>query len=195
MIVTGCKTYLQTELHWITACERLVLPCKYRICSGHAWMWQHLQVSLSLNNLAALHHKMGRYSTAEEHYRKALAIRESTLGPFHLQVVLHKWSQASCSPAEWGSSRLCFYLVDCHQINENQSLVSAQMNPNQSLRFWPVVDRPCSRSQLSLFFWEFSEISLNNCCGASVCWFLFYDSGLSLSPKRTQSKSCSIYTT
>lgn len=45
-----------------------------------------MQVSLSLNNLAALQRKMGKFAQAEDLYRKALHIREDTLGQANPQV-------------------------------------------------------------------------------------------------------------
>lgn len=45
------------------------------------------QVSLSMNNLAALFRKMGKHLEAEELYRKALIIREDALGQDNPQVL------------------------------------------------------------------------------------------------------------
>lgn len=50
------------------------------------------QVSLSLNNLAALLRKMEKLPQAEELYRKALAIREDTLGQENPQVCILVWT-------------------------------------------------------------------------------------------------------
>ncbi len=41
---------------------------------------------LSLNNLADLYQKQGRYADAEPLYKRALAIREKALGPNHPDV-------------------------------------------------------------------------------------------------------------
>ena len=46
----------------------------------------YCQVSLSLNNLAALLRKMEMYTDAEELYRKALVMREDALGQVNPQV-------------------------------------------------------------------------------------------------------------
>ena len=41
---------------------------------------------MSLNNLAGLYYTQGRYAEAEPLYKRALAIREKTLGPDHPDV-------------------------------------------------------------------------------------------------------------
>jgi CHAT domain-containing protein/tetratricopeptide (TPR) repeat protein len=46
----------------------------------------HLDVALSLNNLAGLYDNQGRYAEAEPLYKRSLAIREKALGPDHLDV-------------------------------------------------------------------------------------------------------------
>ena len=44
---------------------------------------QHPDTALSLNNLAVLYRKQGKYEQAEPLYVRALAIREQQLGPLH----------------------------------------------------------------------------------------------------------------
>lgn len=49
---------------------------------------KHLKVASSLNNLAWLYDKKGRYSEAEPLYKRSLAIKEEVLGPEHTDVAL-----------------------------------------------------------------------------------------------------------
>ena len=46
----------------------------------------HPDVAFSLNNLAFLYSKQGRYADAEPLFKRALAIREKALGPNHPDV-------------------------------------------------------------------------------------------------------------
>ncbi len=46
----------------------------------------HPEVAASLNNLAGLYYKQGKYAKAEPLQKRALAIREKALGPEHPQV-------------------------------------------------------------------------------------------------------------
>jgi len=47
---------------------------------------EHLDVALTLNNLAGLYQTLGDYAKAEATYKRSLAIREKVLGPEHLYV-------------------------------------------------------------------------------------------------------------
>jgi CHAT domain-containing protein/Tfp pilus assembly protein PilF len=49
---------------------------------------EHLDVALSLNNLASLYATLGRYAEALPLQQRALAIREKRLGPEHLETAL-----------------------------------------------------------------------------------------------------------
>ena len=49
----------------------------------------HPDVALSLNNLACLYGKQGRYSDAEPLYKRSLAIGDEVLGPDHPVVALY----------------------------------------------------------------------------------------------------------
>lgn len=49
---------------------------------------EHQDVALALNNLAALHDRLGGYAKAELIYKEALAIKERLLGPDDLDVAL-----------------------------------------------------------------------------------------------------------
>ena len=46
----------------------------------------HPDVATSLNNLAVLYKKQGRYAAAEPLYKRALSIYEKALGPNHPSV-------------------------------------------------------------------------------------------------------------
>ena len=47
------------------------------------------RLALTLNNFAALCHSQGKYSMAEELYKRSLAIKEQILGPEHLDVAVN----------------------------------------------------------------------------------------------------------
>jgi pentatricopeptide repeat protein len=64
---------------------------------------EHLDVARTLNNLAGVFQRRGRYSTAEDSYHRVLAIQETKLGPEHVEVA-RTWN--NLAKAYFGEGRL-----------------------------------------------------------------------------------------
>ena len=87
------KTHAHTYALSLTHAHEQALAMRTQVLGE----W-HTDVSVSLNNLAILHRRIGNYKQAIPLYEKSLAIRQRSLGETHVAVAvsLNNLGQVCC---------------------------------------------------------------------------------------------------